>query len=188
MIGNDFSWAEVGARIRDWRHRRRMSQQALADAAGFTQNGIFLLETGRTNPQLATLQKVASVLDCSVRDLVCGSSDTTPMLAERLRRVRRVVETGDETALKAMDNGLDVAEALLERSGGRPPLPPLKRKIIVKGEGRRSPADELLWMKGPHARGSVTDEEVAQKVVTKAAKAFRNTGATKDSKNKHERQ
>jgi len=184
----DFTWAEVGKRIRDQRLRSGLSQQALAAAAGITQNGVFRLEAGETNPQLMTLQQVAGALRCSVRDLVAGGSQTSPILADRFRRVRRVVEAGDEAALKAMDSGLETAEVLLERSGGRRPSPPLERKIVLKGEGRRSPADELLWMKGPHKRRSEADGEAAEEAVTKAAKTFRNTGATKDSKNKHERQ
>ena len=187
-LSADFTWAELGARIRDRRLRLGLSQQALAAAAGITQNGVFRLEAGETNPQLATLQQVAGALRCSVRDLVAGGSQTSPILADRFRRVRRVVEAGDEAALKAMDSGLETAEALLERSGGRRPSPPLERKVVVKGEGRRSPADELLWMKGPHARRSMADGEVAEKAVTKAAKGFRNTGATNETKNKHGRQ
>jgi transcriptional regulator with XRE-family HTH domain len=183
----DFSWTEVGTRIRDWRHQRGMSQQALADAARLTQNGVFRLEYGRTNPQLSTLQQIASALGCSVRDLVAGSSETEPILAERFRRVRRVVEAGDEAALKAMDNGLETAEALLERSGGRRGLPPLNRKIIVKGEGRRSPAYDLFWMRGPHQRRSEADDQTVAQTVRKAGEPFRNSGTTHETKKKHER-
>jgi transcriptional regulator with XRE-family HTH domain len=124
----DFTWAELGDRIRHRRLRLGLSQKALAIAAGITQNGVFRLEAGETNPQLTTLQEVAAALKCSVRDLVAGSSSLPPILDQRYRRVKRVVESGDTAAIKAMDNGLELAEALLERSGGRRPLPPLDRK------------------------------------------------------------
>jgi len=182
----DFTWGELGARIRDRRLRFGLSQQALAAASGITQNGIFRLEAGETNPQLTTLQKVAEALNCTVRDLVAGSSDCAPILEERVRRVKRVLQSGDPAAMKAMDNGLEAAEALLERTVRKLSEPPLKR--VVKGEGRRSPADELLWMKGPHARRSMADGEVAAKAVQKVAKGFKNTGATNETKNKHGRQ
>jgi transcriptional regulator with XRE-family HTH domain len=178
----DFTWVEVGERIRDWRLRLGMSQQALAAAADITQNGVFRLEAGETNPQLSTLQQIAAALKCSVRDLVAGSTNTDPILAERFRRVRRVVEAGDDAASKALDNGLETAEALLERSGGRRGLPPLRR--IVKGEGRCSPADDLLWMRGPHQRRSEADDKVVETVVRKGGKPFRNSGTTDETKNK----
>jgi transcriptional regulator with XRE-family HTH domain len=76
---------------------------------------VFRLEAGETNPQLATLRQVAAALKCSVRDLVAGSSESSSILAERVRQVRRVVEAGDETALRILDSGLEAAEALLDR-------------------------------------------------------------------------
>jgi transcriptional regulator with XRE-family HTH domain len=161
-----------------------MSQQSLAAVSGITQNGVFRLERGETNPQLSTLQQIATSLKCSVRDLVAGSSNTDPILAERFRRVRRVVEADDEVALKAMDNGLETAEALLERSGGRRGLPPLR----VKGEGRHSPTDDLLWMRGPHQRRSEADNKLVETVVRKADEPLRNSGTTQETKNKYERE
>ena len=182
----DFTWAELGSRIRGRRLRLGLSQQALAAAAGITQNGIYRLEAGETNPQLVTLVKVAEALKCTVRELVAGSSDCSPILAELVRRVKRVMESRDPAAIRAMDNGLEAAEALLERTVRKLSQPPPRR--VAKGEGRRSPADELLWMKGPHKRRSEADGEVGEVAVTKAAKAFRNTGATNETRNRHGKQ
>jgi transcriptional regulator with XRE-family HTH domain len=123
-----------------------MSQQALADASGITQNGVIRIESGGTNPQLTSLQQIALALKCTVRDLMIGASE--PILAERFRRVKRVIESEDPAALRAMDNGIETAEALLERAGGPIGLPPLR----VKDEGRRSPADDLLWLQGSRKR------------------------------------
>ncbi len=161
-----------------------MSQQALAIAAGITQNGVFRLEAGETNPQLSTLQEVAAALKCSVRDLVAGSSGLPSILDQRFRRLKRVVESGDNAAIKAMDSGLEIAEALLERSGGRRPLPPLERKIIVKGQGRQSEADKLFWMKGPIRQRSEADDRTVETVVRKGANPFANPSAKHDTKNK----
>jgi transcriptional regulator with XRE-family HTH domain len=179
----DFSWTEVGERIRDRRLRLGMSQQALAAAAGITQNGVFRLENGETNPQLSTLQQVAASLKCSVRDLVVGSSDKLPILAERLVRIKRVLESEDQAAIKAMDNGIETAEALLGRSGGRRGLPPLR----ITGEGRRSQTDDLLWMRGPHQRRSDADDQTVVQTVRKASKPFGNSGTTHETRNKRER-
>lgn len=176
---SDFSWKEVGARIRERRILRGMSQQALASAARITQNGIFRLEAGETNPQLGTLRQIASALHCSVRDLVCGSSESTPVLADRLRRVKRVLESKDPAAISVMDSGIEAAEALLERMVRKLRQPPLRR--IVKGQGRRSPVDDLLLMKGPVRQRSEADENTIAEAVRKAHKPFRNSGTTHET-------
>jgi transcriptional regulator with XRE-family HTH domain len=118
-LEKDFSWREVGARIRDLRKQLDMSQQALADAAKITQNGVFRLEAGATNPQLTTLQRIAAALECSVRYLVSGAPDREPAYADRYQRIQRIVESGDDIAIRAMDGGLVSAEELLERGGSR---------------------------------------------------------------------
>lgn len=156
-----------------------MSQQALANAADITQNGVFRLEAGETNPQLLTLQRIASALECSVRDLVCGSSESTPVLADRLRRVKRVLDSKDPAAISVMDSGIGAAEALLERVVRKLRQPPLGR--IVKGQGRRSPVDDLLLMKGQVRRRSEADENTIADAVRKAHKPFRSSGTTHET-------
>jgi DNA-binding XRE family transcriptional regulator len=69
----DFDWRGLGDRIRRWRLARGMNQQQLADVCGMTQSGLYRVETGQTNPQLATLQRIAWALHCSVRELFCVS-------------------------------------------------------------------------------------------------------------------
>ena len=178
ISSTDFSWVEVGTRIRDRRLRRGFTQQALAAAADITQNGIFRLEAGETNPQLTTLQQIAAALECSVRELVVGVTADDPILAQLLVRAKRVIESGDEAAIRVMDNGIETAEALLERSGRRRGLPPLR----VKGQGRHSPANDLLWMKGPLAGRSTTHDTA--KAVRKAGNAFRNSDTTRETRSK----
>jgi len=186
MGESDFSWSEVGARIKDKRIQLGMSQQALAAAAHLTQNGVFRLETGATNPQLSSLRYIAAALSCTVRELLTGVAGENPALDDRVRRVTRIVEAGDEAALKVLDNGIETAEVLLERSGGRRGLPPLNR--IAKGEGRRSPADELLLMKGPKRSRSEVDDEAIAALLQKADIPFRNIGTKYETKRKPEKQ
>ena len=162
-----------------------MSQQALAAAAGITQNGVFRLETGETNPQLSTLQQIASALGCSVRDLVCGSSSSSPILADRFRRVRRILESNDPAAISIMNNGIEAAELFLERVVRKLKEPPLRR--IVKGQGRRSPADDLLWTKGSLQRRSEADGKTITGPVQKVGKPLRNSGARHEPSHKSEK-
>jgi transcriptional regulator with XRE-family HTH domain len=119
----DFDWRELGDRIRQWRLARGMNQQQLADVCGMTQSGLYRVETGQTNPQLATLQRIASALHCSVRDLVCGKSELKVHLAGVVQRVKHVVESADDAAIQTLENGLTTAELLMERNGRRALLP-----------------------------------------------------------------
>lgn len=141
-VQRDFTWHELGERVRQRRMARRMTQQALAESAGLTQNAIFRIEAGTTNPQLRTLQQIAGGLGCNVRELLCGMAESSSPLAGWLSRVRAVVESRDQTAIGVLDNGIKAAEALLARSGRNMPSEPIKR--VAKGEGRRSLADDLI--------------------------------------------
>jgi transcriptional regulator with XRE-family HTH domain len=151
-IGRDFDWGELGERIRHRRNARGISQQALANAAGVTQNAIYRLEAGETNPQITTLQQIAAGLECSVRELLCGVPVASAQLAGRLSRVLEVIESGDQTAIGILDHGIEAAEALLARSDRRRSMPSPSRKLVLKGEGRRSMADDLVLEK-PIVRG-----------------------------------
>ena len=178
-LDKDFSWSEVGARIRDLRKQLNMSQQALASAAGITQNGVFRLEAGKTNPQLATLQQIAAVLGCSVRYLVSGAPDREPAFADRYRRVQRIVESGDDVAIRAMDSGLENARELLERGGSR--REQLSgRKLMLKG----SPdPDDLFQL---YTSGEIPDDSARRiaGVEPKADQAFRDMRTRNDTTKK----
>jgi transcriptional regulator with XRE-family HTH domain len=112
----DFDWKEPGDRIRRWRVACGMNQQQLAEASGMTQSGLHRIETGQTNPQLSTLQRIASALHCSVRELLCGKCDSDSCSAAVVQRVKRVVESEDEAARQILESALNGAELLLERS------------------------------------------------------------------------
>jgi transcriptional regulator with XRE-family HTH domain len=145
-IDHDYTWAELGGRIRDRRQSRGLTQQALASAAGLTQNGICRLEAGEVNPQLATLKKVADALECSVRDLVCGIAESDAAVVRQVRRIKRILESGNTAARLALENGIGTAELLVNAGAqqiGRRGMPPIR----LKGEGRRNLADDLPAIK-----------------------------------------
>ncbi|HVO81618.1 MAG TPA: helix-turn-helix transcriptional regulator [Terriglobales bacterium] len=122
----DFDWTELGERIRQWRLARGMNQQQLAEASGLTQSGLYRLEKGQTNPQLTTLQQIASALQCSVRELLCGKCDSDSYFAAVVQRVKRIVESEDDAARQILEGGLNGAELLLERS---------QQDRLLNGEG-----------------------------------------------------
>src|SRR4051812_8061618 len=49
---------EVGRTIQFWRHQLGWSQRKLAERAGTSQNHIYLLENGKTDATISTLQKL----------------------------------------------------------------------------------------------------------------------------------
>jgi len=113
----DFSWQELGHRVRDWRMRAGMSQKQLAEAAALTPAGLFRIEAGNTNPQLETLRRIAAALGRSVRELFCGdlTGSATGPRAGAYKVVDRVLESGDEAALRVLSSAILTCQVLLDR-------------------------------------------------------------------------
>lgn len=61
---------KIGARIRQLRTERRLSQEALAFDASLAVNSIATIERGEANPSVAVLLSIARVLKVKLRDLV----------------------------------------------------------------------------------------------------------------------
>src|SRR3954447_23285782 len=58
----------IGALLRDWRTRRRMSQLDLALAAGVSARHVSFVETGRSRPSAEMVVQLAEHLDVPLRD------------------------------------------------------------------------------------------------------------------------
>ncbi|WP_399892086.1 helix-turn-helix domain-containing protein [Streptomyces sp. BBFR51] len=58
----------VGELIRQWRHRRRLSQLDLALAADVSARHVSLIETGKSNPSADMVLRLADQLDVPLRD------------------------------------------------------------------------------------------------------------------------
>lgn len=61
---------KIGARIREVRTERGLSQEALAFEAGVAVNSIATIERGEANASVAVLLAIARVLKVKLRDLV----------------------------------------------------------------------------------------------------------------------
>ena len=68
----------IGARIRAARHRRGLTQRAVADALGINDRHVHAWEAGRRNPGPKHLAKLAEVLGLQVTDLLPRESDNAP--------------------------------------------------------------------------------------------------------------
>ena len=60
----------MGAKIRQLRERRGMTQKQLADALGLSHVAICLWETGENVPTIQNLYRLADILGCDARDLL----------------------------------------------------------------------------------------------------------------------
>ena len=71
MIANNFSdiFKKIGLKIKLLRIERKISQQDLAAACNFEKSNLARIESGRTNPTIATLLKICQVLDVSISQL-----------------------------------------------------------------------------------------------------------------------
>jgi transcriptional regulator with XRE-family HTH domain len=58
----------VGGLLREWRHRRRLSQLDLAIAADVSARHVSLVETGKSNPSAGMILRLADQLDVPLRD------------------------------------------------------------------------------------------------------------------------
>jgi transcriptional regulator with XRE-family HTH domain len=92
--------APVGALLRTWRERRRLSQLELAGAADISARHMSFLETGRSVPSRGMLLRLAERLQVPLRErnTLLVSAGYAPMYAERrledpaLNQARRAVE------------------------------------------------------------------------------------------------
>ncbi len=68
---------KIGKQIRELRTKQDMTQLDLAVKSGMEENAVQRLETGRTNPTIKTLLKIAKALDVEFSELVTFSSNKT---------------------------------------------------------------------------------------------------------------
>lgn len=61
---------KIGARIRDLRTEKGITQQEFAAKLDLEKSNMSRLESGRINPRAATLYKVAQALDISLSELL----------------------------------------------------------------------------------------------------------------------
>ena len=62
--------AKVAMRLKQLRHRRGLTQQALAEKARLSLGYVARLEIGRHDPKLSTLAKIAKALGMTVSELL----------------------------------------------------------------------------------------------------------------------
>lgn len=119
-VPREFTWQEVGDRVRRWRLAAGLTQRTLAAKTGLTQAGLAVVEGGMHEPRLSTLRKIGDALGRSTRELICGEQAEPAAKVGRMeRRVRQVLESNNHAAVAVFRKGLECAELML--SGRRSP-------------------------------------------------------------------
>jgi len=59
----------IGARIKELRRRRRLSQEALAEIVGISPKYMSSIERGKENPTLDTLMRIADAMEVAIVEL-----------------------------------------------------------------------------------------------------------------------
>ncbi|HYG98851.1 MAG TPA: helix-turn-helix transcriptional regulator [Terriglobales bacterium] len=163
----DFSWKEVGQRIRDKRIARGLTQAQLGSKCNLTGPGVYFAEAGKINPQIKTLSAIAKALGCSVRELMTGSTASKKPYGVLLEQVETVLEADDPGATLALLNGLQSAQLILQSRNKS------RRGLTVK------PSEEVLRLM--ESAGDISLAEVSQarhtfgKRSSKPGKTFRDT-------------
>lgn len=102
---------DTGARLRDERERRRLSQRQLASATGVASSMISLIEQNRTSPSVATMKKILSGLGISLGEFFADGPEYTTHWYFRECDLREVTPPA---------KGADAAVGAVFRQLGRP--------------------------------------------------------------------
>ena len=93
---------EVGANVRSFRTHKKLSRRVLGEMVGLSGQAIWNIETGRSDPRLANLNRIALALDTDMATLVGGMLTVIPgespedaEVRRFLDRVREMVEDHD---------------------------------------------------------------------------------------------
>jgi transcriptional regulator with XRE-family HTH domain len=69
-IGYRMSPERIGMRVKAYRERRKLTQEALAERAGISRTYLARLETGKHDPTASVLEKLAKALGVKVGRLL----------------------------------------------------------------------------------------------------------------------
>ncbi|HET6313295.1 MAG TPA: XRE family transcriptional regulator [Chloroflexia bacterium] len=89
----------LGERLKQARLARNLSLTALATATRLSKGFLSQVETGATNPSLASLQRLSAALSVSLSDLLAADARPSISSAPRPRLVRRVLPERHKSSL-----------------------------------------------------------------------------------------
>ena len=96
----------VGARLKELRRERRLTQEQLAEAAGLSYKFLGEVERGRGNPTLTTLSALSEALGVGLVDLLGLEGERPRLSARQVSQVR--------DALASIENLVESAAPTIE--------------------------------------------------------------------------
>lgn len=94
----------IGARIRDFRNNRKMSQEALALVSEIHPAYLGRVERGEKCPTIETLYKIATGLKVPLSELLDISAEIKPTSTEAIHRIETAIVTlSDEEAIQVAE-------------------------------------------------------------------------------------
>ena len=79
--------ADIGKNIRTLRTQKQMTQDELAEKLFVSRQTVSNYETGRSQPDIDALLRIAEALETNAQYLLYGSPDTNAQMAEKLRTI-----------------------------------------------------------------------------------------------------
>ena len=89
----------IGDRIRALRRKNKISQTALSKAIGVTQSAVGMWETNKREPDISTLQTIASFFDVPVSELLGEPEQTGKEIYEQIKNAA----AGDDARSRVID-------------------------------------------------------------------------------------
>lgn len=117
----DSARTRLALRLRQVRLQRGTSVRQLAEAAGFSPSFISQIETGQASPSIASLQRIADILEVGIADLFVDAQ-VEPMVVRRQMRGRLDSEWSRarlESLARRADGAPFDAMVVTLRAGGR---------------------------------------------------------------------
>lgn len=112
----------IGDRLKEWRDKRGITQEVLAEKSGISQGMIYKIERGITSPSIPTAERIAEALNIPISFLIESNQD---ILGEAIE-IQEIISDLDEETKKFLnitnkdyiilakdmkDSGISVAEA-----------------------------------------------------------------------------
>lgn len=125
----------LGARVRELRWRRELTQEQLAERCGWTVKFVSTIERGKVNTPLLTLARLARALDVTVSELALGIDDTMP---RDLKTVEQLLAGRPNAAQTVI---VSAVRDLLDATSPRPPQSTTRSRAAERRGARwpRSP-------------------------------------------------
>ena len=98
-------YEQLGAKIRELRIKRGLSQAKLSESAGVSDEYISRIERARKSPSLKTVEQIGIALGVSIKDLFDFDEENTPSdnRANILRRIFAHLNSVDEETLQLIE-------------------------------------------------------------------------------------